>query len=161
MTGNFGFSYIGLVYLLLLFIPNLIWLKKRPDGYRELAKKENKVLAWFERIGQALTTVSALIFKDLNPAPFSAWTGWLMASACLVLLYEVCWIRYFVKPDLKSFYGRFFLVPVPLASLPVAAFILLGVYGKVIWLSVSAVVLGIGHIGIHIGHARRIGSIAK
>lgn len=25
---NFGFSYVGLIYLLMLFIPNILWSKK-------------------------------------------------------------------------------------------------------------------------------------
>lgn len=28
---NFGFSYIGLVYLAMLFIPNLFWTKKQAE----------------------------------------------------------------------------------------------------------------------------------
>jgi hypothetical protein len=34
------------------------------------------------------------------------------------------------------------------------AFLLLGIYGKVIWLIASVIVLGIGHIGIHIQHLK-------
>jgi hypothetical protein len=45
---------------------------------------------------------------------------------------------------------------VPLASLPVIAFLLLGIYGKVIWLIASAILIGIGHIGIHIQHLKKI-----
>lgn len=26
---HFGFSYVGLIYLLMLFIPNIIWTKRR------------------------------------------------------------------------------------------------------------------------------------
>ncbi|MGM9671692.1 MAG: hypothetical protein ACI3XD_08970 [Oscillospiraceae bacterium] len=37
-------------------------------------------------------------------------------------------------------------------SLPVAAFFLLGIYGRVVWLMLSAVILGVGHIGIHLQH---------
>ena len=33
MLGHFGFSYIGLLFLLLLFIPNVIWTRKKPQGY--------------------------------------------------------------------------------------------------------------------------------
>ncbi len=33
MAGHFGFSYIGLIFLLSLFIPNLIWTRKKPQGY--------------------------------------------------------------------------------------------------------------------------------
>ena len=64
MLGNFGFSYVGLIFLLMLFIPNLIWAKHLPQGYT--AEKENKVLLTFERIGQVLTTCCVLIFSDFN-----------------------------------------------------------------------------------------------
>ena len=47
-------------------------------------------------------------------------------------------------------------VPVAGATLPVVAFFLLGVYGKVIWLLISVVILGIGHIGIHLQHRKKI-----
>lgn len=33
---------------------------------------------------------------------------------------------------------------------------LLGVYGKVIWLMISIVILGIGHIGIHWQHKKEL-----
>lgn len=28
---NFGFSYIGLIFLLMLFVPNLFWTKNKPE----------------------------------------------------------------------------------------------------------------------------------
>jgi hypothetical protein len=154
--GTFGFSYIGLIFLLLLFVPNILWAKKQPDGYAELAKNESKVLLILERAGQISVVGTSLIFSDYNPSEFTGWTGWLIASAVLMLLYGAAWVRYFISPNLDTFYGRLLFVPVPLASLPVLAFLSLGIYGKVIWLIVSAVILGIGHIGIHIGHIRQI-----
>lgn len=42
------------------------------------------------------------------------------------------------------------------ATLPVAAFFLLGVYGSVYLLMGSVVILGIGHIGIHLQHLRAL-----
>lgn len=33
MFGHFGFSYIGLISMLMLIIPNLIWTNKQPQGY--------------------------------------------------------------------------------------------------------------------------------
>ena len=47
-------------------------------------------------------------------------------------------------------------VPMAGATLPVAAFLLLGIYGQVIWMVLSAAVLGIGHIGIHWQHRRAL-----
>lgn len=156
MLGHFGFSYIGLVYLLMLFVPNILWAKRQPEGYGQLAKKENKVLLALERIGQVCVVASAILFCDYNPKEFSAWTTWLIASAVLMLLYEAAWIRYFFNPTLKNMYGSFLFIPVPLASLPVFAFLLLGIYGKVIWLIISTIIIGVGHIGIHIRHIKEI-----
>ena len=36
--GHLGFSYVGLVYILLLFVPNLIWAGKQPKGYSAKGK---------------------------------------------------------------------------------------------------------------------------
>jgi len=49
-------------------------------------------------------------------------------------------------------YSSFLGIPVAGASLPVAAFLLLGIYFKDIFLIVSTIILGIGHIGIHLNH---------
>ena len=42
MFGHFGFSYIGLISMLMLIPPNLIWTNKQPQGYS--AENENKFL---------------------------------------------------------------------------------------------------------------------
>ncbi|GFZ33155.1 hypothetical protein CSC2_36810 [Clostridium zeae] len=155
MFGHLGFSYVGLIYLLMLFIPNIIWSKNQPIDYDNT--KENKILLLFERIGQACCTCSILIFSDFNIAPFSIWSLWLIVSFLLMLFYEVCWIKYFINEHTEeNFYRSFYGIPVPLASLPVIAFMLLGIYGKVIWLIASAIILGIGHIGIHFQHLKAI-----
>ena len=68
---NLGFSYVGLIYLAMLFIPNGIWAKNQPEGYAEQEKKENKILLAFERTGEVLLCCMALIFKDTNIRPGS------------------------------------------------------------------------------------------
>ena len=68
-------------------------------------------------------------------------------------LYEAWWIGYFrSKKTLKDFYRSFLGIPVAGATLPVLAFFLLGVYGENIWMLLSSLLLGIGHIGIHLQH---------
>ncbi len=49
---NFGFSYIGFIYLLMLFIPNIFWTKNQPQDYEKYVVNENKVLLFFERTGE-------------------------------------------------------------------------------------------------------------
>jgi len=151
MFGIFGFSYIGLIYLLMLWIPNFMWAKHKPDGYDPSG--ESKVLLVFERVGQVLCTASILLFTDYNPRSVDPWTAWFIASAALMILYEVNWVRYFrSKQTVVDFYRPLFGIPAPGATLPVAAFLLLGVYGKVIWLILASLILGIGHVGIHLQH---------
>lgn len=153
--GHFGFSYIGLIFLLMLTVPNLIWTKNRPTGYDY--HNENKILSAFEKIGQVCVTTSALVFSDFNLHKWSLWSIWLVAASVFMLFYELWWIRYFKsKKELSDFYSSFMGVPVAGATLPVAAFLLLGIYGRVICLIISVIILGIGHIGIHIQHFKEI-----
>lgn len=153
--GHFGFSYIGLIFLLLLFVPNMLWAKRKPQGYTP--EKESRVLLAFERTGEVLTCACTLCFSDFNWHGYSVWVWWLFAAALLMLFYELWWIRYFrSERKLSDFYSSFLGIPVAGAILPVAAFLLLGIYGKVIWMVVSAVILGIGHIGIHLEHRKEI-----
>lgn len=152
---NFGFSYIGFIYLLMLTIPNLIWATNQPKGYS--AVDENKGLVFCEKFGQIMVTFSALTFRDFNLKTFSVWSYWLIISFIFMLMYELWWIRYFnSERDLKDFYSCFCRIPVAGATLPVIAFFLLAVYGKNSILAVSVVILGIGHIGIHLQHKKEL-----
>ena len=160
MLGNFGFSYIGFIYLLMLWIPNSLWARRKPQGYDPTG--ENKLLLALERVGQVLCTASILLFNDYNPRTIEPWTAWLIVSAALMILYEFFWLRYFSgKQRVADFYRSLWGIPAPGATLPVAAFLLLGIYGKVIWLILASVVLGIGHVGIHLQHIQDLHSLDK
>lgn len=157
---HFGFSYMGLLFLLLLMIPNLAWTKNKPKDYDHYAAGENKVLLCFERIGEVLVSCLALIFSDFNPRGLSAWEIWLMIACILMLLYEIYWIRYFrSEKTMADFYSSLLGVPVAGATLPVMAFLFLGIYGRNPLMITSVIVLGIGHIGIHLGHRKEISEI--
>ena len=147
-----GFSVVGMAFLALLFIPNVLWARSRPSGYEELARHERRVLLAFERGGQVATTCTAIVF--VCPQGLSLpWLFWLVAATALMLRYELAWVRYFRGGEkLAGMYASLGPIPVPLASLPVAAFGLLGVWCQSPAAVISAVVLGIGHIGIHLGH---------
>lgn len=153
--GHFGFSYIGVLYLLMLFIPNILWAKFPPQGYS--AAHEHRVLGLFEKAGQVLVTACALIFSDFNLHGADVGTIWLVLSFLCMLLYEGYWIRYFRSArTLEDMYASFYHIPYAGATLPIMAFALLGIYGKVIWMIISVIILGIGHIGIHIQHAHEL-----
>ncbi len=162
---DLGFCLTGLIFLIMLIAPNLIWAKKQPEGYAGEAAKENKVLLILERIGETLMTVILVIFPVFNPhvrmLPEGLYFKWTImiwiAAIVLMIFYECYWIRYFrSKRTLKDMYSSFAGFPVAGASLPVIAAFLLGLYsGNLIMIAVS-IILGIGHIGIHLMHKKEI-----
>ena len=108
---HFGFSYVGLIYIIMLTVPNLIWAKYKPKDYEKYASNENRILGAFERIGEVLVTTIVLIFSDFNVRPESCrdpWTLFLAVSVVLMIMYELYWIRYFksertMKDQYRSF----------------------------------------------------------
>ena len=154
---HFGFSYVGMIFLFLLMIPNIIWTKNQPKGYEQYVGNENRVLLALERIGEVLVSCVALIFSDFNFQPWSNWSWWLITAFAVMILYEIFWIRYFKsEKTMQDFYSSLLGIPVAGATLPVVAFLLLAVYGRNIILGVSDLILGIGHIGIHLMHRKEI-----
>ena len=150
-----GFSYVGLLYLVMLFVPNIIWAKHKPRDYDKYVGNENKLLLTLERIGEVLVSTIALVFSDFNLRTCHAWSLWLAVSFALMVLYEIFWVRYFrSKKEMSDFYSTILKIPVAGATLPVAAFFLLGIYGENFPMIISSVILGIGHIGIHLDHRR-------
>lgn len=157
MDIDFGFSYIGFLFLLMLIIPNLLWSKNRPKDYDQYVVRENKILLAFERTGEILVSCFALICSDFNINKISFRTCILILAFALMILYEIYWIRYFKsEKTMRDFYSSLLKIPVAGATLPVMAFLLLGIYGKNIFLILSVVILGIGHIGIHFNHWKEL-----
>ena len=155
---RFGFSWTGLVFLLMLYVPNMLWARRKPDGYDEAAERENRILLAFERTGEALVSALMLFSGDPGPKGAGARLLWLAAAFMLMLLYEAWWIRYFRSGrTMADFYSPILGIPVAGATLPVIAVLLFAAYCRNPLLFVSGVVLGIGHIGIHLCHRRALG----
>ena len=155
MFGNLGFSYIGLLFLLMLFIPNIMWTKRKPQGYT--SEKENKILLLFEKLGEVFTCCCSLAFSNFNIHKWTLWSFWLIAAFLFMIMYEAWWIRYFQSErKLSDFYSSFFGIPLAGATLPVISFFMLGIYGKAACMLIATLILGIGHIGIHIQHKKSL-----
>ena len=153
----FGFSYVGLIYLIMLMVPNIKWAKNKPKDYDRYVKNENKVLLAFERTGEVLVSVIVLVFSDFNLHTWTLWGLWLIASFSLMILYELYWHRYFLsEKTMRDQYSSFCGFPVAGATLPVLAFFFLGIYGINVWLIIAVIILGIGHIGIHLAHEKEL-----
>ena len=141
----------------MLFIPNFIWTRNQPQDYEKYAANENKILLTFERIGEVLVSALLLIFSDFNFQGFDLWLLWLIAAFILMILYEIFWIRYFnSKKTMADFYSSIIGIPVAGATLPVLAILLIAIYGRNPLLFIAGIILGIGHIGIHLEHRKQI-----
>ena len=154
---KWGVSIVGMVFLLMLFIPNIIWSKNLPDGYEESAKHENKLLLTLERAGEGLVSTLVLIDRRTDRFSLSPRIGYLVLALVLMILYELYWRKYFLSAHkLSDMYSDYCGFPLAGASLPVFAVFLIGIYACNVFIIVSAVILGIGHIGIHLMHKKEI-----
>ena len=92
---HFGFSYIGLIFLLMLFIPNILWTKHKPKDYEKYVGNENKILLLLERVGEMLVCCLSLICSDFNLRKPDIWSIWLALAIAAMGCYEGFWVRYF------------------------------------------------------------------
>lgn len=159
---SLGIGYVGIVFLLMLFIPNVIWTKYQPIGYELYVKNENKILGLLEKIGEVGATILLPAFTDYNFKSkglgtsgfyFSYLDIYIIVVFGLMFLYELYWIRYFrSEHTMNDFYRGIVGIPLAGATIPVIGVLLLGVSARSIALILVSIVLGIGHIGIHYMH---------
>jgi len=153
---SFAFSPLGAAYLAMLFIPNALWARLRCKDADLAAPNENQLLLALERVGQGTTTM-AVLFAPASDSPGTPRLVCLGASLLAMVLYELSWLRYFrTDRSVADLYRSLGPVPLPLALLPVLGFLLLALYEVHVVLLGAVVILGVGHIGIHRQHARRL-----
>ena len=80
---SFGFSFIALIFLIMLFVPNIIWTKNKPQDYEKYAENENRILSIIEKIGQILVVCTSLFFTDEK----TGITLWIILAFLFMALY--------------------------------------------------------------------------
>lgn len=150
---DLGFSFVGLIFLVMLFVPNIVWSNNKPKDYEKYVVNENKVLSILERAGEVLVVCFSLILINASYSSII----FLILAFILMILYEAYWIRYFKSNQtMKDMYSSFLAIPVAGATLPVLAFMSLGIYESNVFLIIATIILGVGHIGIHLSHENQI-----
>lgn len=136
-----GFSVLGLALSLAMFAPSLLllWFPPRPPLKGGVVPHAVEVL---ERVGQALcVTVPAITVGA------SVLWWWFVPVALLVGAYWALWVAFLVSGRaLSALFGPLWGVPVPMALLPVAAFLTGAAWLGNPWVAAAAVVLAAGHI---------------
>lgn len=136
-----GFSPWGLVVAAVMLAPSLLlwaWPPRTPLPTPPIPAP----LVWMERSGQALCIVVATLVPAGAMAP-----GWIPLLAISTAAYYALWARY-LRGGRTSvlLFAPWWIIPVPLALLPVAAFVSAAGWLSNPWLAVSAVILAAGHI---------------
>lgn len=136
-----GFSPAGLLIALAVLAPNLllIWLPPREPLPRVRVPAP---LTLLERVGQALCLVVPAITL---PGGFAAW--WLPPATLALAGYYALWAHYLVTGRVgATLYRSWWILPVPMALLPVLVFLATAAWLMNPWIAIAAGMLAIGHV---------------
>ena len=135
------FNVFGLIFIVLIMIPNIIYAIKCNDGFNN--KWNNKVVIILEQIGR----YGCIIFMIINIP--NTWFGWwsdeafvlyLIIDSILVLSYIIIWIICFNKKTLFK--------ALSLSIIPSLIFIFSGIMSRSILLIIFSIIFAPAHIMI-------------
>ena len=142
------FNYYGLIFFILLMIPNIIYTIKNKNGFQN--KFDIKLLEYSEQIGR----IGTFIFFIFNiPYTFygfwfhNALTVYIIINGMLVLGYIVSWIIMWKKNNLTK--------ALLLSILPSLMFVFSGIMYISIPLIVFSIIFGFTHIAISVINATK------
>ncbi|GAB3598596.1 hypothetical protein [Microbacterium tumbae] len=138
-----GFSWIGLAVGLAVLAPNLLLIRFPPvEGMP--AFRPPAALSWLERAGQALCLVVPAITE---PGEFTI--GWAAVSGAALLGYYGLWARYLRSGRrVATLYRSLWILPLPMAILPVVVFLATAAWLGNPWIAVAALILAAGHVPV-------------
>jgi hypothetical protein len=136
-----GVSLFGLLVAVAVLAPSFLLLFFPVRGGMPVSAVPGSLI-WVERAGQALCLVVPVITET---GSLSWW--WLPAVAIAVAAYYALWGRYLTGGRRSAdLYRPLWKLPVPMAVLPVVAFLATGAWLGNPWIMAAAIVLAVGHI---------------
>ncbi|RKS86277.1 hypothetical protein DEU37_2643 [Microbacterium sp. AG790] len=146
-----GFSPHGLVLSIALFAPSLLLVRFPPHPAPTSVGVPRSLVA-LERVGQVLCVTVPVITVG---GDVRWW--WALPVSLLVVAYGALWIRFVAGGcRLDLLFGPVWGIPVPMAVLPVAAFLAGSAWLANPWMAVAAVVLAAGHLPSSLFTARTL-----
>lgn len=140
-------NIFGLVFMIIIMIPNVIFALKCKDGFEN--RWENKAVAVLEQIGR----YGCFAFMVINiPKTWFGWTSdeafalYLIVDAVLVTAYCVIWAVCFKKNSVFR--------ALSLSIIPSVIFLFSGIMSRSVLLMISAVIFAPCHILISYKNAR-------
>lgn len=136
------FNYIGLIFVVLLLIPNIIFAIKNKTGQKQTT---NKVIEVFEQIGR----YGSMIFMAFN-IPYTyfgfyfdcGWLLYIVIDSLLLTAYYLSWIIFWKKDTLTK--------SLLLSIIPSTLFVMSGILLANIPLIVFSVIFTAFHISISV-----------
>lgn len=136
-----GFSTLGLIVSLAVLAPNLL-LVLFPPRTPPPRVHVPRLLGWIERAGQVLCMVLPAITE---PGEIARW--WAFPAFVGLAGYYALWARYLsTGREGATLYRPWWVVPVPMAILPVVVFLSTAAWLNNPWIALAALVLAVGHI---------------
>lgn len=137
---QYGFSYMGFLFLLFLMAPSFYWANL--PGYTQYRSHKKWVFAALDRAGLTAMFPVTLIFKNYDYRGPEPQLIFLILGGLCMLFYYLHWIRCCRQHCAPMSLGK-----IPLTVLPVLSMVFLSIYGHSLWLFLAAAVYGIGHVG--------------
>lgn len=131
-------NIFGLILVVLLLIPNIIYAIKFRDRENKCGNKFMNVLEQIGRYASMIFMIFNIGIMELGFTSIGAFLLYGLGNIFLMLLYWCVWMLFFHKQDSWNM--------IALAIIPTCLFVLSGVTLGHIPLMVSGVIFGIGHI---------------
>jgi hypothetical protein len=142
-----GLHVRGLLVIILLLLPNIIYFIFPPKKIPENLRPIQGVFSLLEKMGRIICFVLPIIFGKMISLQKLSYVVILM-GLCL-FIYYICWTFYFVNG--REYYYLFKplgMIPIPMAIFPLLYFILLGVWLESPVFLISVLLFSIGHIAV-------------
>jgi hypothetical protein len=140
-----SFSIPALIVLLVILIPNLLFLVFPPKDMPGQLKNGGVLLNIMEQGGRILFfVIFPFTARTTAPVGFSLY---LCLAILFAFLYELLWLRYFHNQRaFRCLFGPVLGIPVPMALFPILSFAFAAGWLSAYWALIPLAAFGIGHI---------------
>jgi hypothetical protein len=146
--GGSWFNTFGLVIMIFLMIPNIIFAIKSRGQENKCTNKAMNIIEQIGRYGSMFLMIFNIGILDYGCASVTGYIIYLVGSGILIMAYWIAWMLYFIKPEL--------VVGMALAIIPTILFLLSGFMLRQYLLVITAVIFGIGHIYVTSQNAKKL-----
>ena len=141
LAGKTGISWLnifGLMIIVLIMIPNIIYALKVKDQQNRCRNKFMNVLEQIGRYGCMFLMVFNIGIAELGFRSVGLFLTYLFGNSILIISYWIIWALYFKKPA--------YWKQLALAVIPTAVFLLSGITMMHWLLIIFGIIFGVGHI---------------